>query len=172
MMTHSRNVVVTEEGPRDAEEIHSVTAEAFCGQVDTCGREAEIVDELRSGGALSVSLVARCDARILGHVAASPIECASKESGWYGIGPVSVHPEFQRKGIGSMLMNAALSRLREMGARGCVLVGHPEYYRRFGFQTDGSASVSGVPREVTHCLKFRECGDPGEVTFHKAFGIP
>ncbi len=166
------NMEIREERPGDVDDIRAVTREAFRGQVHTCGREAEIVDQLRDAGALSVSLVAHCDEQVVGHVAVSPLETDAREAGWYGIGPVSVHPTYQRRGIGTLLMKAALAMLSARGARGCVLVGHPEYYVRFGFRADGSARVDGVPAEVTFCLKFRPpCPDPGTVTFHSAFGV-
>jgi putative acetyltransferase len=164
-------VTVRHEQVSDANIIREVTQDAFRGQQHTCGREAAIVDRLRDAGALSVSLVAEVEDRIVGHVAASPVDAEPGQGVWYGIGPLSVSPEFQRQGIGATLMNAALARLREMGAHGCVLVGHPGYYGRFGFAADGAAIVEGAPREVTFCLKFIACGNPGRVRFHAAFGV-
>jgi putative acetyltransferase len=67
---------------------------------------------------------------------------------WYGLGPVSVHPDFQRKGIGKALIQKGLSRLRNLKAKGCCLVGHPEYYRQFGFHNVEGLVHEGVPQEV------------------------
>lgn len=74
---------------------------------------------------LSVSLVAECDGEVVGHVAASPVTLSEGTTEWFGLGPVSVLPAWQGRGIGSALMEACLSRLRERGARGCLLVGEP-----------------------------------------------
>lgn len=164
------DAVLDDEKPGDADAIRGVTEEAFRGQPYSCGREFEIVDQLRATGALSLSLVARIGSRIVGHIAVSRVEAASNESGWFGIGPLSVLPEFQRQGIGSLLMDAALNRMRAIDAKGCVLVGHPEYYRRFGFST-GQATVAGVPAEVTLCRKLQAGSDPGTVKFHEALTV-
>ncbi len=165
-------VLIDDERPGDVPVIREVTRIAFEGQPYASGREAGIVDGLRDAGALAFSLVARSSGRVLGHLAVSPVEASSGEDGWYGIGPVSVLPACQRQGIGSKLMHEAIGRLRERGARGCVLVGHPGYYQRFGFRADGRAVVEGVPSEVTFCLAFRGCADPGRVRFHPSFGAP
>lgn len=165
------NAVIRSEAPADAAGIRDVTERAFLGQEHTCGREAEIVDGLRSAGCLAISLVAESDGQVIGHCAVSPVTVGSGEDCWFGIGPVSVDPRFQRRGHGAMLVRGALAKLEEIGARGCVLVGHPEYYVRFGFRADGSATVAGVPQEVTFCLKLRDCRDPGAVIFHAAFCV-
>ncbi|MBL9134551.1 MAG: N-acetyltransferase [Verrucomicrobiales bacterium] len=169
--SQAMDAFVRSETPEDVADIRVVTERAFQGQQHTCGREAEIVDALRCAGSLAISLVIESAGRVIGHCAVSPVTVGSGEDGWFGLGPVSVDPKFQRCGYGSMLIRAALARLSEMGGRGCVLVGHPEYYVRFGFKADGSAIVAGAPAEVTFCLKLMDCRHPGEIIFHAAFGI-
>lgn len=85
---------------------------------------------------------------------------------WYGLGPVSVLPEHQRKGIGA-LINEGLSRLRDMNARGCCLAGHPDYYRRFGFGNMPGLVDEGVPQEVFFALAFDGHVPQGTVAFHE-----
>jgi putative acetyltransferase len=90
--------------------------------------------------------------------------------GWYGLGPVSVLPEYQRRGIGKALICEGLARLRGLGARGCCLVGHPEYYRQFGFANPEALGLVGVPPEVFFALSFDGHVPRGTVAFHDGFG--
>lgn len=78
-------------------------------------------------------------------------------------------PEFQRKGIGKALIQAGLSRIKEMGAKGCCLVGHPEYYKKFGFKNVPELHCDGVPQNVFFALSFNGNMPKGEVFFHEAF---
>ncbi|MFO7605529.1 MAG: N-acetyltransferase [Desulfurivibrionaceae bacterium] len=78
-------------------------------------------------------------------------------------------PEYQRRGIGSALIREGLSRLKALGAGGCCLVGHPEYYRRFGFENAPGLVCEGVPREVFFALSFDGRFPQGEVMFHEEF---
>ena len=86
---------------------------------------------------------------------------------------MSVDPEYQRKGVGKALIRRGLLELEEMKAGGCCLVGHPEYYTKFGFRNVEGLVYEGVPEEVFFALSFggEEKGMPqGKVTFHEAFG--
>jgi putative acetyltransferase len=82
---------------------------------------------------------------------------------------VSVLPEYQRQGIGKALIHEGLSQLKSMHARGCCLVGHPEYYKKFGFETIPGFIHEGVPPEVFLSLPFDGITPQGIVTFHKGF---
>ena len=88
---------------------------------------------------------------------------------WYGLGPVSVLPEYQRQGIGKALIGEGLSRLRDIQAQGCCLVGHPDYYRKFGFTNTAELVLEGVPQEVFFVLSFDGHTPQGTVTFHESF---
>ena len=79
-------------------------------------------------------------------------------------------PELQRKGIGKSLMNEGLSLLKSMGAKGCVLVGDPGFYQRFGFTSIPGVTVEGVPQENVLALPFEKERVFGIVTFHDGFG--
>ena len=88
---------------------------------------------------------------------------------WFGLGPVSVRPNLHRRGIGMALMRRALERLKRMGAAGCCLVGHPRYYRRFGFLPVPGFVHRGVPEEVFLALSLDGSTPQGAVEFHPAF---
>ncbi|HEX8948386.1 MAG TPA: N-acetyltransferase [Dissulfurispiraceae bacterium] len=93
----------------------------------------------------------------------------SGSTAWYGLGPVSGLPEYQRQGIGKALIREGLSRLRDLHAQGCCLVGHPDYYRKFGFENMPGLVLEGVPQEFFFALSFDGHTPQGTVTFHEAF---
>lgn len=163
------NTVIRQELPSDVAAIHSVTVAAFLNAPHTAHTEQFIVAALRNAGASSISLVAERAGEVVGHVAVSPVSISDGSAGWYGLGPISVKPELQRKGIGSLLMQAALGLLRERGAAGCVLVGDPAYYSRFGFRPESSLMLPHVPPEYFQALPFGPSLPRGVVTFHEAF---
>jgi putative acetyltransferase len=131
--------------------------------------EKAIVDALRSAGALTLSLIAIEDGKIIGHVAFSPVTINSKTNGWYGLGPVSVWPNQQGRGIGQALIREGLNNLRDMNAQGCVVLGDPGYYSRFGFVSDPGLRYGDVPPEYFQRLGFTEIVPKGEVVFHPGF---
>ena len=153
----------------DSEAIGEVTVEAFRSLEISEHTEQFIVEALRAAGALTVSLVAEVDGRVVGHVAFSPVTISDGTTNWYGLGPVSVLPQCQRQGIGKALIGEGLSRLRGLGARGCCLVGHPAYYRKLGFENPAGLVVEGVPPEVFLALSFDGKTPQGTVTFHEGF---
>ena len=128
-----------------------------------------IVKALRASKALTVSLVAEADGRVIGHIAFSPVTISDGTLDWYGLGPVSVLPEYQRRGIGKALVLEGLSRLKKLNARGCCLVGHPAYYKKFGFENMPGLVYEGVPQEVFLALAFDGNTPQGTVDFHEAF---
>jgi len=163
------NTQIRDETKDDAAVITVVTAAAFeCMEVSD-HTEQFIVEALRSAGALTLSLVAEVDGRVVGHIAFSPIAISDGAQNWYGLGPVSVLPEYQRMGIGKALIREGLSRLEDLGARGCCLVGHPEYYPKFGFVNPAGLGLEGVPPEVFFALSFDDRYPQGSVTFHEGF---
>jgi putative acetyltransferase len=165
------NPVIREEVPSEAAAIHALTAAAFLNAPHTAHTEQFIVDALRKAGALAISLVAELGGEIVGHVALSPVSISDGAAGWYGLGPISVKPELQGKGIGSVLMRAALQMLRERGAAGCLLVGDPAYYSRFGFKPESSLLLPDVPPQYFQALLFGPSLPRGVVTFHEAFTV-
>lgn len=162
-------IIIRNETEADAAAITDVTIAAFNTLEISNHTEQLIVEALRAAGALTVSLVAALDGRVVGHIAFSPINISDGTRDWYGLGPVSVLPEYQRQGIGKALISEGLSRLKGLKARGCCVVGHPDYYRKFGFENPPGLVHEGVPPEVFLALSFDGHVPQGTVTFHEAF---
>jgi putative acetyltransferase len=163
------NTVIRNETSEDIGPITEVTIAAFRTLEISNHTEQFIIEALRAAQALTVSLVAEVRGRVVGHIAFSPVTISDGTRDWYGLGPVSVLPEYQRQGIGKALIREGLSRLRSMHARGCCLVGHPEYYRKFGFDSVPGLVLAGVPPEVFFALPFDGHTPRGTVTFHEGF---
>lgn len=161
---------IRDEQERDAAGIRAVTLAAFAGMPYSRQTEAAIVEALRAAGALTISLVAVEGDDVVGHVAFSPVSTdGAPAPGRYGVGPLSVRPDRQRSGIGSALMRAGIRRLQALGGKGCVVVGDPAYYERFGFRANSRLTVPGVPPEHVRFLEL-EPGWPGVVVaFHAGF---
>ncbi|MGE5563325.1 MAG: GNAT family N-acetyltransferase [Bacillota bacterium] len=153
----------------DEAAVSALIAEAFAGAEHSAGNEARIVEKLREAGALAVSLVATDEGRIIGHVAFSPVTIDGESGGWFGLGPLAVVPRRQRRGCGSALVSAGLAVLRERQAEGCVVLGEPGYYRRFGFEADPGLRLEGVPPAYFQRLQFSERSACGVVEYHPAF---
>jgi putative acetyltransferase len=162
-------VVIRSETEADARAITKVTEVAFKTLEISNHTEQFIIDALRAAKALPVSLVAELDGRILGHIAFSPVIISDGTQNWYGLGPISVLPEYQRQGIGRALIVEGLCRLKAVNAKGCCLVGHPEYYRQFGFKNVPGLVLEGVPPEFFFALSFDSQTPQGSVTFHEGF---
>lgn len=162
-------LIIRPESNADIDAIHDVTIAAFAMLEISGHTEQFIVAALRAADALAVSLVAELDRRIVGHIAFSPVVISDGSPDWFGVGPLSVLPAFQRQGIGKALIKEGLSRLKSLNARGCCLVGHPEYYRKFGFRCTPGLAIEGVPPEYFMALPFSEVLPQGLVTFHEGF---
>lgn len=162
-------ITIRDETGQDATSISELTALAFATLEISDHTEQYVVEALRAAKALTLSLVAEIDGRIVGHIAFSPITISDGAESWYGLGPVSVLPEYQRTGIGKALIWEGLARLKSLGARGCCLVGHPEYYPKFGFKNFAGLVHEGVPPEAFFALSFDGSYPQGTVTFHKGF---
>lgn len=157
------------ERPGDETAISAVTEAAFTGHPHSDGSEVGIVERLRLAGALTVSLVAEHDGQIVGHAAFSPVTIADGTPGWFGLGPVSVVPERQREGIGSALIRAGLEQLRQAGAAGCVVLGDPAYYGRFGYAHDPALIYPCPMPEAFQQQRFSGPVPKGAVAYHAAF---
>lgn len=162
-------MLIRDETPADREAIEDVTIAAFKTLPISRNTEHFVIRALRAAGALNVSLVAEFDGRVVGHIAFSPLDISDGSSGWYGLGPVSVLPRLHRQGIGKALVNEGLARVKRLGAKGCALVGDPNYYKRFGFRNVPGLIHEGIPQEFFVALAFTEKLPQGVVTFHEAF---
>jgi putative acetyltransferase len=162
-------IVIRQETAADISAIAEITAAAFKTLAISNQTEQFIVAALRAAKALIVSLVAELNGRVVGHVAFSRVTISDGTQNWYGLGPVSVLPEYQRQGIGKALIRQGLSILKGLNAGGCCLVGDPEYYKRFGFRNIHGLIHEGVPQEVFLALPLDRHVPQGIVVFHDGF---
>lgn len=162
---------IRSERPEDAAAIDQIIEAAF-EPIPNSGTEARIVRALREAGALTISLVAADDdGRLVGHVAFSPVRLDGRPGQWYGLGPVAVDPRLQRLGIGSALIREGLARLVALGAEGCVVLGEPDYYGRFGFAADPELTYLGYVTPYFQRLVFNGEPPKGDVSYHPAFDV-
>ena len=165
-------MIIRPEKPDDYAAIRQVNQAAFAAHPYSKQTEHLIVDALRAAQALSVSLVAEIDGQVVGHIAFSPAKIEDEESHWSLLGPVAVLPPFQRRGIGRQLIEQGLAAIRTLGAHGCVLVGEPDFYCRFGFRHNPALVMEGIPPENFLnflCLPITDDGVRGRVSHHPAF---
>ena len=165
-------MVIRAERPIDIAAIDAVNRAGF--ETDA---EARLVALLRAQARPVISLVAEADARVVGHIMFSPIEGDGAAAGAVlGLAPMAVLPEYQRRGIGSALVRAGLDACRGINATALVVLGHPEFYPRFGFvpaSRFGLTSEYGVPDEVFMAMELEQgslSGVNGVVRYHPAFG--
>ncbi|MBY6240188.1 GNAT family N-acetyltransferase [Methylosinus sp. Sm6] len=164
-------MLIRDETPDDHRAIHGVVDAAFAHMPYSNQKEGDLVDALRGAGALTLSLVAEEAGEILGHVAVSPVTIDGAALGWFGLGPLAVLPARQRQGVGSALIEAALSRLRAAGAAGCVVFGEPAFYGRFGFAKFDGLCFAGGPPELFLGLSFGPETPRGSVDYHPSFAL-
>ena len=162
-------MIIRKETVADIEAITEVTIAAFKTLPISNQTEQFIIKALRSANSLTISLVAEIDERVVGHIAFSPVTISDGTKDWYGLGPISVLPEYQKQGIGKSLIYEGLSSLKELGGQGCALVGDPNYYKLFGFKNFPELVHEGVPPEVFLALPFNEKVPQGTVVFHEGF---
>jgi putative acetyltransferase len=157
----------------DLEAVREVNAGAF-GRPD----EARLVDALRGRASRFQSTVALLYEEIVGNIVFTPIRVDDDEGGVMGLAPMAVRPQVQRRGIGSALVRAGLERCRSAGAVAVVVLGHPEYYPRFGFVPAarfGLRCEYEVPEEAFMALELQPgalAGLRGTVRYHPAFAQP
>jgi putative acetyltransferase len=157
---------------KDIDSIRYVNEQAF----EQKG-EAELIDKLRNRNVVTLSLVAVQDEQIVGHILFSPVTVESENSSFEAItlAPMAVLPEYQRQGIGSQLVQVGLKECYQLGHEVVVVVGHPDYYPRFGFvlgKTKGIGCEFEVPDEAWMILELREgalAGRKGTVKFQPEF---
>ena len=156
------------ETPADRDAIHAINESAF-GQPD----EADLVDRLRAEGVVLLSLVADLDSEIAGHILFTRMHVADIPA--VALAPVAVAPAHQRRGIGAALIRAGLDLLRDAGERIVLVVGHADYYPRFGFSTHPARNLeSPFPPEAFMAMELVPGaldGVSGPVRYASAFGL-
>ena len=163
-------MLIRPEIPADHDAIHELTRIAFEPMPYSAGTEADIIRRLRADGDLTISLVAEENGEIVGHVAFSPVSIDGRHDGWFGLGPISVKLEKQRRGIGKALIAAGLGLLNERGAQGCALIGNPDIYGRVGFVSDGRLTYGDIDPKYVQWLALNGSKPRGVLTFAPAFG--
>ena len=164
-------MLVRDEQGRDRSEVYAVNLAAF----DT-PTEATLVDRLREEAQPVVSMVAVDGERVVGHIMFSPVALSGHERlRIAGLGPMAVEPSYQGKGLGAALVRAGLKRCKEQGYGAVVVLGHPEYYPRFGFAPAGRSNIRceyEVPQEAFMSIELEPGylkGAAGTIRYHSAF---
>ena len=164
------DIRVRRESPADRETVHALNAAAF-GQP----AEADLVDALRHEAAV-ISLVAEAGGRLVGHILFSPVTLPDHDSlAIAGLAPMAVSPAQQRQGVGSALIHAGLDACRREGFGAVVVLGHPAYYPRFGFEQAADHGIDceyDVPPEAFMVLELRPGylqGASGTIRYHPVF---
>lgn len=163
------DVLIRSESAEDHAAIHDVTRRAFAPMPYADGDEQKLIGRFRDAGVLALSLVAENDSGVVGQITFTPAIAADGSPGWYALGPVSVEPALKHQGIGSQLIHAGIAWLREQNAAGCVLIGNPAYYGRFGFRPFPKLSPDGMPAEYYQILPLAVTVPATVVGFHPLF---
>ncbi|MGF1543205.1 MAG: GNAT family N-acetyltransferase [Parvularculaceae bacterium] len=153
----------------DEDAIRCLTRDAFAPMPFSDGSEAAIIDQLRDDGDLTLSLVSTDGDDVVGYVAFSPVSVNGVHGGWFGLGPVAVRPDRQRRGVGDGRIRGGLSRIRDLGAAGCALIGDPAYYSRFGFRSDGGLAYGDIPARYVQWLSLGAPAPKGTLAYAPAF---
>ena len=165
-------MLIRPEVESDHAAVRAVNMEAF-----ETAAESKLVDQLRERVSTFISLVAEEDESIVGHIFFSPVRMPERDDvNMMGLAPMAIRPEFQRKGIGSALVTRGIDECLQIGCEAVVVLGHPQFYSRFGFQSASRFQITSeydVPDEyfmakeiVPDALK----GVSGVVKYHEAFG--
>ena len=165
------NLRIRAEEAGDINTIATITRDAYVDNPHSRHSEHLIVDGLRSGRALALSLVAELDGVVVGHVAFSRVDISDGSTGWYCLGPLAVTASARGAGVGGRLVREGLDRLRAMGGNGCVVLGDPAFYRRFGFRHNPEIMIQGEGQDRFLALSFAGARAGGVITYHPAFNI-
>lgn len=165
---------IRHEIPADYPAIDDLLDLAFAFDAHSRLNEAAIVRQLRAEGLLSLSMVAvSATDQVIGHIAFSPVRIDTGApgllTGWYGLGPMAVNPRLQRQGIGRQLIEAGLGEIRQRQAAGCVVLGEPGFYERFGFVNFPELILPGAPVPFFMACSFTGPCPAGQVIYAGAF---
>lgn len=178
-------ISIRAETPKDCNAIRSVVVDAFAASQFGHDGEADLVEQLReqcgrNRGEEYLSLVAVDGDEVVGHILFTPVSLAvgTETIRGMGLAPMAVAPNRQKTGVGIALVNAGLKQLSENGCPYVVVLGHPQYYPRFGFEPATKYGVlhrfAGCPQDVFFIKwldrKMQQAVQGGEVTYHQVFG--
>ncbi|MFQ1046756.1 GNAT family N-acetyltransferase [Avibacterium paragallinarum] len=156
----------------DNQEIENVIQEAFANMPFSDGKEALLVRRLYENNEVVLSLVAENEGKIIGHILFSPATIGQQPA--LALAPLSVLPQWQKQGVGKALILAAHQQLKNKEYAAIVVLGHPEYYSRFGYQTASHYGITApfpLPEGVLRVLPFTEPPPQGEIIYAKAFNL-
>jgi predicted N-acetyltransferase YhbS len=165
-------VTIRPEVTADEDTIFALTQAAFKEMPFSDGDEQHVINRLRAAGDLTLSLVAEDEARIVGHIAFSPVTIDGKPSDWLGLGPVAVWPQLHHRGIGGALVTRGIADMRKRGAKGIVLLGSNVYYPRFGFAHHPQLTYPGPPPEFFQAMLLEGDMPSGQVDYAPGFYRP
>lgn len=171
MQSSQTDVHLRTEAPEDEAAIWAVTEDAFRFHPHSRQTETQVLDALRRAGAVSLSLVAYQGRRLVGHLVFAPVRISGGATGWHSLGPLSVAPEVQGTGVGTTLVWHGLRTLRHQGATGCVELGEPAYFGRFGFRSTPALRLKGAPPGCFLARPFDRLIPMGTVQYHQAFDL-
>jgi predicted N-acetyltransferase YhbS len=153
-------LIIRQETPNDHTTVFSLTEEAFREMKFSKQDEQFLVERLRKSEAFipELSLVAELDGQVVGHIMLTKMTIRKDDMGYstLGLAPVSVLPAYQCQGIGSSLIREAHRIAKEMGYESVVLIGHPTYYPRFGYQVAGNYGISFPFEAPAECCMVAE----------------
>ena len=162
-------ISIRPEQPDDHDAIWQITKDAFADMPYAGGDEQDLVNVLRSIGALSLSLVATDGDELVGQATFSPATISSNTGNWFALGPISVKPGRQSEGIGGELIEAGIDAIRELDAWGCILTGNPDYYSRHGFSLAPEHCPTNESSEYFMLRMIKDQVPTGKFAFHDAF---
>lgn len=149
--------IIRPEQPGEEAAIHALVTRAFDGHPYSDGDEQHVIDRLRDDGDLVLSLVAVESDTILGQITYSPAILANGDEGWVVLGPVAVEPSHHGQGIGRALIEAGEAAMKQRGAKGITVLGNPDIYARFGFETGTPMWLAG---ELGWAFQVKSLGGP------------
>ncbi len=178
-LSNEAHLLIRQEAPDDHKLVFHLIEQAFLDLAYSDQREQYLVERLRASSSFipQLSLVAIIDNSLVGYICLSKIEIAGPigENVSLAMAPVAVHPDFQRKGIGSQLITQAHKKAKELGYKSVVVIGHQDYYPKFGYQLASKFAICfpfDVPQENCFCIELVHgglAGVQGEVVYDSAF---
>lgn len=161
-------MLIRPERAGEEQEIYNLTKRAFAPMPFGDEDDAGLTDALRESGDLFLSLIAEENSRIIGHLALSPVAITGTAARWMGLGPISVEPERQRQGIGSTLVQSAMTYCRTNEISGIALIGNPAVYGPMGFQSNHAFTYRDLSNQLVQYLTLSGSDPVGELTFAPA----
>ncbi len=160
------------ETEQDIVAVHTLIQSAFANAAMSDGTESDLVMRLRKDPAFVLALVAEKDGEIIGHILLSEATITGEKV--LTLAPLSVAPKWQRQGVGKALINAAHQAVSVMAYPAIIVLGHPNYYARFGYEKAADYGITApffVPEEALRVRPLQSSVPYGKIVYAAAFGI-